>query len=84
MAEYSTDTPRRDVHQQITDQIIAAIEAGAGPAEMPWHRSGVFELSGRLEPQAGRSKTPFKQMVLASIGSQRAGISAAKHEREIH
>ena len=41
MADNSTDTPRRDVHQRITDQIIAAIEAGAGPAEMPWHRSGV-------------------------------------------
>ena len=41
MAGNSTHTPQRDVHQQITDQIIAAIEAGIGPAEMPWHRSGV-------------------------------------------
>jgi antirestriction protein ArdC len=30
-----------DVYRQITDQIVAAIEAGAGPVEMPWHRSGV-------------------------------------------
>ena len=29
-----------DVHQAITDQIIAAIEAGAGDWQMPWHRSG--------------------------------------------
>lgn len=31
---------RRDVHQQVTDNIIAAIEAGAGDWQMPWHRSG--------------------------------------------
>lgn len=30
----------RDVYQQVTDQIIAAMEAGAGKWEMPWHRSG--------------------------------------------
>ena len=30
---------RFDVHQHITDQIIAAIEAGAGNWQMPWHRS---------------------------------------------
>ena len=29
-----------DVHQAITDQIIAAIEAGAGEWQMPWHRTG--------------------------------------------
>ncbi|MGE0371635.1 MAG: ArdC family protein, partial [Gammaproteobacteria bacterium] len=29
---------RRDIHQQITDQIITAIEAGAGEFCLPWHR----------------------------------------------
>jgi len=29
---------RRDVHQTITDQIVAAIEVGAGTFIMPWHR----------------------------------------------
>ncbi len=29
----------RDVHQHVTDHIIAAIEAGAGDWRMPWHRS---------------------------------------------
>lgn len=29
----------RDVYQTITDQIIAAIEAGAGSFTMPWHRN---------------------------------------------
>lgn len=29
-----------DVHQQVTDAIIAAIEAGAGDWQMPWHQAG--------------------------------------------
>lgn len=31
---------RTDLHQSITDKIIAAIEAGAGDWQMPWHRPG--------------------------------------------
>src|SRR6056297_1318144 len=31
---------RKDIHQQVTDSIISAIEAGAGAWQMPWHRSG--------------------------------------------
>lgn len=31
---------RIDVHQAITDQIVAAIEAGVDDWQMPWHRSG--------------------------------------------
>ncbi|RYC30293.1 DUF1738 domain-containing protein [Lichenibacterium minor] len=30
---------RFDIHQHITDQIVAAIERGAGDFQMPWHRS---------------------------------------------
>jgi antirestriction protein ArdC len=29
-----------DVHQHITDRIVAAMEAGAGDWQMPWHQSG--------------------------------------------
>ena len=29
---------RIDVHQHITDRIIAAIEQGAGEFKLPWHR----------------------------------------------
>ena len=32
-----TDTDRADIYQRITDQIAAAIEAGAGKWQMPWH-----------------------------------------------
>jgi N-terminal domain of anti-restriction factor ArdC len=30
---------RFDIHQHITDQIIAAIECGVGEFQLPWHRS---------------------------------------------
>ena len=30
---------RRDVHREVTDKIVAAIEAGANDYEVPWHRS---------------------------------------------
>lgn len=33
---------KRDIYQDITDQIIAAIEAGAGKASLPWHRKGAM------------------------------------------
>lgn len=32
--------PRADIYQSVTDQIIAAIEAGADEWRMPWHRPG--------------------------------------------
>jgi len=32
-------TERFDIHQHITDQIIAAIERGVGEFRLPWHRS---------------------------------------------
>jgi antirestriction protein ArdC len=31
---------RLDIHETVTDKIIAAIEAGAGEWTMPWHRPG--------------------------------------------
>ena len=31
---------RFDIHQHITDQIVAAIERGAGESRLPWHRGG--------------------------------------------
>ena len=32
--------PRRDLHAEITNRIIAAIEADPGKPQMPWRRSG--------------------------------------------
>lgn len=39
--KYDPLKPRIDVHEGITQKIVAAIEAGAGSFEMPWHRPGV-------------------------------------------
>lgn len=39
--KYEPLKPRLDVHDAITQKIVAAIEAGAGTFEMPWHRPGV-------------------------------------------
>ena len=36
----TSKTRRRDVHQEVTNSIISAIEAGAGDWQMPWHRAG--------------------------------------------
>jgi antirestriction protein ArdC len=33
-----------DVHQSITNSIVAAIEAGAGDARLPWHRTGASSI----------------------------------------
>lgn len=35
----SARTPRRDIHAEITNQLIAAIESGPGKLSMPWRRS---------------------------------------------
>jgi antirestriction protein ArdC len=32
--------PRADIYTRITAEIIAAIEAGAGHYQMPWHHNG--------------------------------------------
>ena len=34
------NAPSFDIHQLITDQIVAAIEAGVGDFKLPWHRLG--------------------------------------------
>ncbi|MDQ4418831.1 ArdC-like ssDNA-binding domain-containing protein [Sphingobium sp. DEHP117] len=36
----SKSTSRFDVYEAITNQIVAAIEAGAGKVQLPWHRQG--------------------------------------------
>jgi hypothetical protein len=36
--QYELDLMRAAIHQHLTDRIVAAIEAGAGMWQMPWHR----------------------------------------------
>lgn len=33
-----------DLYQAVTDKIVAAIEAGAGDARLPWQRTGLATL----------------------------------------
>jgi hypothetical protein len=40
MANRSFRSARADVYTRITDDIIAAIESGAGEWQMPWHHDG--------------------------------------------
>jgi antirestriction protein ArdC len=40
-----TATEKRDVYARVTDQIINAIEQGAGTWRMPWHTSGRYAFS---------------------------------------
>jgi antirestriction protein ArdC len=39
--KYEPLKPKLDVHEAITAKIVAAMEAGAGEFQMPWHRPGV-------------------------------------------
>ena len=41
MGKYDPLKPRLDVHQAVTDKIVARIEQGAGEFQMPWHRPGL-------------------------------------------
>lgn len=49
-------TEKRDVYARVTDQIVTAIENGAGTWRMPWHTSGRFAFS----PINVTSKKPYR------------------------
>jgi antirestriction protein ArdC len=49
-------TERFDIHQHITDRIIAAIECGAGEFRLPWHRS----TGNIMRPVNIASKNPYR------------------------
>lgn len=52
---------RNDVYEEITDRVIAAIEAGAGEWQMPWHRSGVSR------PLNARTKKPYRGVNVVAL-----------------
>jgi len=55
--------PRLDVHRAITDKIVAAIEAGAGAFQMPWHRPGlVFTI-----PKNAATQQPYRGSNVLSL-----------------
>src|SRR5919106_3589978 len=55
------DVQRHDVYEAITDRVIAAIEAGAGEWEMPWHRSGVSR------PANAHTKKPYRGVNVVAL-----------------
>ncbi len=48
---------RADIYQRVTDQIVAAIEVGAGKWEMPWHTAGATNAT---RPVNAVSKKPYR------------------------
>ena len=55
--------PRLDVHEAITQKIVAAIEAGTGTFEMPWHRPGVaFTI-----PRNAATSKPYRGSNILSL-----------------
>lgn len=74
-----TDTPRSpriDVHEAITQKIVAAIEAGAGTFAMPWHRPGVaFTL-----PKNALTEKPYRGSNILSLWID---ADAKKYEHQV-
>ena len=54
---------RFDIHQLITDQIVAAIEAGLGEFKLPWHRPG----ADMLHPRNIASKAAYRGVNILTL-----------------
>jgi antirestriction protein ArdC len=62
---------QKDVYQRITDQIVAAIECGAGEWRMPWHGTGE---AGTARPVNASGRRPYRGVnVLALWAAAEAG-----------
>ena len=55
--------PRPDVHRQITDAIVAAIEGGAGEVALPWHRAG----AGLGRPVSVATGKPYRGVNVVAL-----------------
>jgi antirestriction protein ArdC len=56
-------TERFDIHQHITDQIVAAIERGAGEFRLPWHRAA----GSIMRPVNVASKKPYRGVNIVAL-----------------
>lgn len=65
---------RHDIHQSITDQIVSAIEAGAGEYKMPWHMS----QGSIMRPENIGSRKPYQGINILAlwVASQRKGYAS--------
>ena len=59
----TTQKSRLDMHEMVTNKIIAAIEAGAGEWKMPWHRPGTsFSI-----PHNATTDKPYRGINVLSL-----------------
>jgi len=71
----NTSERRRDIHREITDRIVAAMERGAETFDMPWHRGGTTQ--GR--PANALSRRPYRGVnvlalwIAAEVNGYRSG-----------
>lgn len=77
--------PRSDIYQTVTDQLVAAIEAGAGTWRMPWHNSTAPVM--RPTSAVGRRYTGINRVILwataDALGFQ-SGIWATYRQWKAH
>lgn len=59
----STSRTRVDVHEAVTQKIVAAIEAGAGEFQMPWHRPGI----ALTIPKNAATEKPYRGSNILSL-----------------
>jgi antirestriction protein ArdC len=64
---------RFDIHQHITNQIVAAIERGAGEFRLPWHTGGAI-----LSPKNVESKKAYRGVNIVALwaASEQRGFSS--------
>ena len=67
-----TNAPRRDLYQEVTDKIVAAIEAGTAPWQKPW-----IELAELGLPMNGASERQYRGIntMLLFMTSQEHGYT---------
>jgi antirestriction protein ArdC len=74
MTTSNRNTTRRDIHADITHTIIAAIEAGPGRFELPWHRSG----GGFRRPRNAATKQRYNGVNIVALwaSAERHGFTS--------
>ena len=68
------NTGRQDIYQRVTNEIVGAIEKGAGSFHMPWHTSGDFNFS----PVNAQSKKPYRgiNILILAAAAERHGFKS--------
>jgi antirestriction protein ArdC len=69
MANTSCRSARADVYARITDEIIAAVEAGTGECRMPWHHDGA-STARPTNVASGRSYRGINTLILWVAAAQ--------------